>query len=322
MLDLLTNLHHTSAKDGGEYAGPCPWCGGDDRFHIWPNHPSGKARFWCRRCECKGDEIDLLRKLKGLTFAEAAFAVGHPMRETRASPAIGRQESRLHRSCPVWQSRAGKVAEAAEATLWQREGARALAYLRGRGFKDETIQAGRLGYIVKDRRETAGAWGLPADHRNIWIPRGIAIPWRACGDMWRLNVRRPAGEPKYCGPAGSGNALYGADGLRRGLPVVLVEGEFDALAVAQEAGGLVSAVATGSTHGARHSQWQRLLKAAPTALVAFDGDKAGEDASAWWLGKLPDARRLAPESDPAAMLEAGADLRTWVSSALADKAAG
>ena len=31
---------------------------------------------------------------------------------------------------------------------------------------------------------------------------------------------------------------------------------------------------------ARHSQWQRLLAIAPLVLVAYDGDKAGEDASA------------------------------------------
>ena len=134
-----------------------------------------------------------------------------------------------------------------------------------------------------------------------------------------MNVRRPGGEPKYCGPAGSANALYGADWVPRGLPVVLVEGEFDALAVAQEAGDLVTTVATGSTHGARQPQWRRLLAKAPLVLVAYDGDKAGEDASAWWLNILPGARRLVPEGDPAAMLEAGADLRAWVSSALADR---
>jgi hypothetical protein len=173
-----------------------------------------------------------------------------------------------------------------------------------------------------DRHENAEAWGLPADHRDIWIDRGVAIPWRSCGVFWRLNIRRSAGEPRYRGPAGSANALYGADGVPRGLPVVLVEGEFDALAVAQEAGDLVTAVATGSTCGARHPLWGRLLASAPLVLVAYDGDKAGEDASASWLDALHGARRLVPEVDPAAMLQAGADLRAWVSSALADKAAG
>lgn len=88
-------------------------------------------------------------------------------------------------------------------------------------------------------------------------------------------MRRPAGDPKYAQPAGgSGVALYGADGVNEDLPVVLVEGEFDALAVAQEASDLVVAVATGSTHGTRHLRWLRLLQAVPVVLVAFDGDEA------------------------------------------------
>ena len=27
----------------GEHAGPCPWCGGDDRFHVWP-----EGNYFCR----------------------------------------------------------------------------------------------------------------------------------------------------------------------------------------------------------------------------------------------------------------------------------
>lgn len=185
ILNLLPEMRRAGSKDGGEYTGPCPWCScGNDRFHVWPDHPTGKARFWCRRCERKGDGIDLLRELKGLTFPEAAAAVGQPLRERHASPTRRRQEAPLRRPSTAWQSRAGEVAETAEATLWKPEGARALAYLQGRGFADGTIRAGRLGYIAMDRHENAEAWRLPADHRDIWIPRGIAIPWRAavsCG---------------------------------------------------------------------------------------------------------------------------------------------
>ena len=141
--------------------------------------------------------------------------------------------------------------------------------------------------------------------------------WRTCGAIWHLNVRRPTGSPKYCGPAGSGNGLYGADGIGHGLPAVLVEGELDALAVAQQAGDLVSAVATGSTCGGRRDQWVRLLCTAPVVLVAFDADDPGEQANDWWLAALPTAKRAVPEGDPAAMLEAGADVRVWVEGGLA-----
>ena len=187
--------------------------------------------------------------------------------------------------------------------------------MRERGFAEETLRAARLGYTAKDCTEKAGAWGLDTAHRPVWTPRGISIPWRSCGALWRLNIRRSVGTPKYIGP-GASNGLYGADGIRSDRPVVIVEGEFDALAIAQEAGDLVIAAATGSTHGARHSKWLRRLKGAPAALVAYDADDAGEDASSWWLGALPGARRLLPDGDPAEMLQAGVDVRGWVREAL------
>ena len=185
-------------------------------------------------------------------------------------------------------------------------------YLRGRGFTDSTILGARLGLIPRDCREAPRSWGIRGKSHSVWIPQGVAIPWRACGCFWRLNIRRLAGEPKYCGPAGFGNALYGADGLRHHRPVVMVEGELDALAVAQVAGDVVAAIATGSTCGARRQRWVRLLASAPTVVVAFDADKPGDDAANWWLDAIPGSRRAVPEGDPANMLETGADLRRWV----------
>ena len=315
VLDLLPELHRAGATDGGEYGGPCPWCGGTDRFRVWPFHSSGKPRYWCRRCTRAGDSIDLLRELKGLSYSDAAAAAGQRAGE-RAAPRRRRQDALACPPSATWQSRAEGVAQAAEAMLWKHEGTRALAYLRERGFAEETLRAARLGYLAKDCTEKAGAWGLDTDHRPVWTPRGISIPWRLCGALWRLNIRRAVGKPKYIGPAGASNGLYGADGIDSDRPVVIVEGELDALAIAQEAGDLATAAATGSTHGARHSTWLRLLKGAPAALVAYDADDAGEEAAAWWLSVLPGARRLLPDGDPAAMLQKGADVRGWIEDAL------
>ena len=76
ILEAVPDLRRAGSTAGGEFAGPCPWCGGTDRFRVWPVHPSGRARFWCRRCERRGDSIDLLRELKGLTFREATAIAG------------------------------------------------------------------------------------------------------------------------------------------------------------------------------------------------------------------------------------------------------
>ena len=46
ILGLVDGLKRKSAV---EFAGPCPWCGGEDRFVVWPNQGQG-GRFMCRRC--------------------------------------------------------------------------------------------------------------------------------------------------------------------------------------------------------------------------------------------------------------------------------
>ena len=50
-----------------ERAGPCPKCGGDDRFSI----NTAKQVFNCRGCGADGDVIDLVRFLDGVEFVEA-----------------------------------------------------------------------------------------------------------------------------------------------------------------------------------------------------------------------------------------------------------
>jgi DNA primase len=58
-----------------ERCGPCPRCGGDDRFCI----NSGKGVFNCRGCGAKGDVIDLVRFLDDCDFIAACTALtGEP----------------------------------------------------------------------------------------------------------------------------------------------------------------------------------------------------------------------------------------------------
>lgn len=66
--DIGLNLTKTSNSNGGEYHGSCPGCGeGKDRFVIWPE----QDRYWCRRCEAKGDAIQFCRDFMSMTYKEA-----------------------------------------------------------------------------------------------------------------------------------------------------------------------------------------------------------------------------------------------------------
>jgi len=78
MMSLFTlceedvRLTCVSSTNGGEYAGPCPGCGGRDRFRVWP----ALGRFWCRQCNKKGDTITYLIEFRKVTFRVAAHLVG------------------------------------------------------------------------------------------------------------------------------------------------------------------------------------------------------------------------------------------------------
>ena len=228
----------------------------------------------------------------------------------------------------TWQEHGRDWVTCCQRHLWQQEGSRALAYLHDRGLHDDMIRAHGLGYQPKDVYEDRGLWGLSAgpEAKPAWLPRGIVIPWKIEGGLWRINVRRPvtarqvdAGEPKYIGPPGFTNALYNADEIADGKPVLLVEGEIDAMTAIQEAGDLVAAAATGSTAGGRREPWIGRLAAASCVLLAFDCDAngAGDMAATWWQRTLPNAVRWRPLlHDVNAMHVRGVSVRRWAAAGI------
>lgn len=62
-IQFAENQWHIPLKraSGDEYVGPCPQCGGVDRFHVWEE----KQNFWCRQCGYAGflDSLDNVTKM-------------------------------------------------------------------------------------------------------------------------------------------------------------------------------------------------------------------------------------------------------------------
>lgn len=333
-----TPLKRVASTGGGEWAGPCPKCGGRDRFRVWPDHPGGRGRWFCRQChEKRGDAIDYRCWLHNETYPEALAALGldagalsarqrwQPMQRVRPGAATS-LPGPLAPPGPKWQRAARAFVAYVQARLWDRTGAEALAYLRWRGLTDETIRHFGLGYNPTDLRRDPQRWGLESDptSKQVWLPRGVVIPWEIGGELWRVNIRlleprrfSDGRELRYIGPRGCKNGLYNADALSPDCLAIVVEGEIDVLTLIQTAGDLVVAVATGSTSGARRTRWIARLALASLVLVAFDADDKGDKAADYWLDVLPNARRWRPLwGDANAMAQGGADLRAWVLAAL------
>ena len=171
-----------------------------------------------------------------------------------------------------------------------------------------------LGYHASARYEPPYVWGAS---RPVKLWQGIVIPWIYQGNVWRLTIRDEqvaSGNGRYRQVSGGSNGLYLADSLALQRPiVVMTEGEFDALSVAQVCGKQVAVVATGTTQGGHTPRWIALLAHYPRVLIAFDGERTGDHAASWWLQRLQNAQRLRPLwKDANQMLQDGADLRAWV----------
>lgn len=306
-----TVLRKAAGTHGGEYQGACPFCGGKDRFRVWPNDT--KSGWWCRMCEKGGDAIQYLRE-KGYTFQDACALLGVPLENRPLVQPMIAPPAECNAPSALWQAQAAKFVAWAQVRTTEN----ALDYLKARGLTVQTVVAyAHLGYNPSGVWSDRANWGLEADGENtrMWIPQGIVIPWYVGGELWKLQIRRDVTKPdqeRYKTLPGSANALYNVDRLRDGQPAMLVEGPFDALAVQQVAGDVVGVAACG-TSGARRAKWYSMLALCSPVLVSLDADAAGDSASQVWCDILQDGKRHRPHyADPAQMLQDGADLRAWV----------
>lgn len=128
----LNNLKRVS----GEFTGPCPGCGGTDRFSISPR----KGLFNCRVCGAKGDSVGLVRFVMGFKFLDALDWMCGPKQELSPEELARRArqdaENQARKAAQEAQFRARAIATAQE--IWAAgqpvTGSPAEAYLRLRGI--------------------------------------------------------------------------------------------------------------------------------------------------------------------------------------------
>ena len=69
-------LKRAASTNGGEWAGPCPFCGGRDRFRVWPSPANGNPRAWCRQCGFNGDALAYVMARDNVAFVDACQGLG------------------------------------------------------------------------------------------------------------------------------------------------------------------------------------------------------------------------------------------------------
>jgi DNA primase len=312
---------------GGEYHGPCPFCGGNDRFRIQP----AKDRFYCRGCEKSGDSVQYLRDFKGMSYFDALLALGRePDYSMIKSKPILTPKAETPPPPEAWQERASSFAMQSQAILWDSAGDKMRQWLHTeKGLNDETIRKAGLGYNPTDIYEPRATWGLPSalndqgKEKKQWLPAGLVIPFLQDGKVQRLRIRRtnPGDGNRYIIVSGSSSAPM-AWHKDQGAAVI-VESELDGLLLSQEAGDLCAVVALGSAQAKPDTRTDTLLKSAKTILVSLDTDEAGAKA-AWdfWpkqYGKKFKRWHCLKGKDPSDSWKNGLDLRTWIQAGLPDK---
>lgn len=212
MAGKYVKLRHASST---EMEGPCPKCGGEDRFHV------KVGAFFCRTCHPKfGDAIEFVRWMEGKTFSEAIETL-----TGQALPHTERQQPAPHRTtpeAPQWDAAAVAIRlTAMQAALPDSPGA---DYLNSRGLWPDTWAAFNIGYNAE---------------RNA-----VAMPWYRGGTLNAIRYRLidPPAKQRIISEPGSrfGHLLFGGQALPPVSPearsqryLLIVEGEINALSAWQ-----------------------------------------------------------------------------------------
>ncbi len=240
-----TELHRESVK---EMSGPCPKCGGDDRFHVQ------EQRFMCRKCHDEwGDPIEFVRWREGCTPLEACSRI---LDGAMPTPATVRQPEKRQPEKEWDAERAAKEMATYQAALWDDVNTTAHTYLeQRRGLDPHTWLLFGLGY----RHDTPlpNTWDATTRTHSHPPQPAIAIPWYHKQTLVAIRYRflqnhfyvdaagkeRRGKDDKGVKQTGRGTTaghIFGGHAIRRygmGAPeartLIITEGELNAMSLFQ-----------------------------------------------------------------------------------------
>lgn len=316
-MDILHALEHDghkmTRKAEKEYAGQCPWCGGDDRFHVWTEN----GRYWCRKCQRKGDLIQYYRDSKGLSYRDACAMAGIEPKEKSFLPPkrslLTWEPTDTTPPSQAWQKRAFDLY--LESIIELEKNTVALEWLRARGITPEAAHTAHIGWNPEERREPPESWGLQVteDFKSVWIPKGLIIPYIQCSTVWRVRIRTGESALPYVIVKG-GRAKPMMLGNLNTSSWLVTESELDGIMIQRAAGDLVGVIALGSASLKPDTEAHAILKRSRVILVNLDFDTAGAGASQWWTISYRQAKRwpVPALKDPGDYFKAGGNIRQWI----------
>src|SRR5215468_85038 len=302
-------------KSGAQnFTGLCP-------FHQekTPSFSVHITRQWfhCFGCGVSGDVFTFVQKIENITFAEALRLIAQKLdiklpRMDYSSPHEA-QEAKLRGQLIDMHDRACLFFEN---ELRRPEAAHARNYLAGRGLKEETIKAFRVGYapemgfVLRDRlksefseelQRASGlfSWKSDTDAATMYSRFRNRIMFPIANEHGKivaftgrtLSTDEKAG-PKYLNSPetaiySKSRVLYNLDKAKEAIRAlkyaILVEGQMDCISV--YSAGFHNVIASSGTAFSQ-TQVRLLARFAKDVVVNFDPDAAGAKATERTLGLL------------------------------------
>lgn len=297
LIDLAGRYSELRKESPSEYSGPCPKCGGTDRFHCKGD------MFFCRQCypldnNQPHDAIAFLQWVEGKTFVDACNALtgNYQATVTQARPAAKEAKPREWNE----ENQRQQAMRAHNALIAQKadEARAALVYLQGRGIDLDTVKAFKIGVRMTS---LPGAWdsktNLFAYPRQIaialpWFDQSgalVAVKYRFLTDHTysdvdgRQRTHNKNSKGNFAGHAFGWQALQGPGKV---ATLIICEGELNALSLWQAGQGRIDALSVGGEGMIAHLPQQVIdwAKQYPRVIVWAD------------RGTLADSAALAIES--------------------------
>lgn len=340
ILDIINdsgvNPKRVAATHGGEYASPCPICGGTDRLRVWPE----KGKWMCRHCNPRGgDAIQFLMTYRGISFKEACAITGKEFkpRDEYERPSVPKRTAEKweprENLAPheLWRVKAEEFAAKAHEELFDNK--EQLEWLSNRGIGIESIKRFKLGWNKKDTYRARKKWGLDeilrADEKpkKLGLPQGLIIPYYIDGTIHRLRIRQPEQGHKngctcfkcscryYVVPGSGMSPMIIESSSDKCKVVTVTEAELDAIATAEAAGDITGVWSQGNSSSKPDKDVVEYIKNKLIILNALDFDDAGRNAQDWWNENyINNVRWCVPEGkDPGDYVKDHVgNLREWI----------